>query len=374
MSCATGTRDRNKYQYYRVKTYDKNGELSLAVKDFYKSGQLQMLGQYEDEAQTIETGEFERYYESGNLKSIRYYENGKQQGIATVYTEGGIVKRKMEYENGTLLNYLEIRDDQGKPLKSEAFQNGLARLKLNSSDKMGYVNEDGFVVVPIIYEWVDSFTNGIAIVKKNNKYGGVNKEGEEVIPLKYDELKRLQSGEILATKGERKGIVDNNGNEDLSLQFDTSNLFSTGINFGIQGLALVKKEGKYGFIDKEGNTVIDFIYDDAWPFFDAEITRVAVKEKLQYGTKTKYGYVNTGGEMITPLIYDYAYPFKNDFGWVKKNGLMTFVNENGQEIIEPTYSDLVRADEAAIHRKDKKDALGYEFNEGLARVKKNNKF
>lgn len=361
------TKDRNKYQYYRIKTYDKNGKLSLAVKDFYKSGQLQMLGQYEDEAQTIETGEFERYYESGNLKSIRLYENGKQQGIATVYTEGGIVKRKMEYENGKLLNYLEIRDDQGKPLKSEAFQNGIARLKLNSNDKMGYVNEDGFVVVPLVYDLIGTFTNEIAIVKKNNKYGGVNKEGKEVIPLKYDELKRLQNGEILAKKEGRTGIVDNNGKESLELIFDTN---SGKISFDNQGYALVKKEGKYGFIDKEGNTLIDFKYDNAYPFFDKEITWVTVEEKLKYGTKTKYGYINRDGINITPLIYDYVYPFKNDFGWVQKNGLMTFVNVQGKEIIEPKYTPLLFKDS----RKDKVGYSGYEFNEGLARVKKNNKY
>lgn len=32
-----------------------------------------------------------------------------------------------------------------------------------------------------------------------------------------------------------------------------------------EGLACVYKDGKYGFIDTEGNTAIDFLYDRAMP-------------------------------------------------------------------------------------------------------------
>lgn len=192
------TKKRSKYKYYRVKTYDKNGKISLEVKDFYKSGKPQKLGQYKDEAHTIKTGEFEKYYESGNLKSVHNYKNGKLQGIATDYTESGIVKTKMEYENGRLLNYLEIRDKKGNPIKSEDFHYGLARIKIDSIGKMGYINEDGFVVVPIVYDEIYRFIGEIAIVKKNNKYGGVNEIGIEVIPLESNrDLNELQ--EIVET-------------------------------------------------------------------------------------------------------------------------------------------------------------------------------
>lgn len=337
------TNDRTKYQYYVNNTYDENGKKSLQVQNFYKSGSLQMLGQYQDEAHTIKTGDFEKYYESGNLKKIEYYENGKRQGITIEYTESGIIKRKREFEDGKLLNYLELRDNQGNPIKSEPFQNGLARLKLNSNDKMGYVNEDGFVVVPIIYDWVDSFTNEIAIVKKNNKYGGVNKKGEEIIPIQYDEMKFLDDGLIWAKKGSNTGTIDNLGNESLSLKYDPH---SHSIEFYEEDLAAINEGGKYGFIDRNGNKVIEFKYDGAYGFSEG---LAAVKYN------GKYGYIDINGNEVIPYKYDQAGSMSNGLAIVAIDWKYGFVDKNGKEVVPIKY-DIVS-----------------NFSEGLARVYLNNK-
>ena len=61
-------------------------------------------------------------------------------------------------------------------------------------------------------------------------------------------------------------------------------------------LFLSKKNGKYGYVDKKGNNVVDYIYDD--------------------GTEqNEYGYIA-----------------------VKKNGLWGSLNNEGKEIIEPKYN------------------------------------
>ena len=59
---------------------------------------------------------------------------------------------------------------------------------------------------------------------------------------------------------------------------------------------LSKKDGKYGFTDKKGNIVVDYIYDDA-------------TEQNEYG-----------------------------FAAVKKNGLWGAIGKDGKEIIQPKYN------------------------------------
>ena len=56
------------------------------------------------------------------------------------------------------------------------------------------------------------------------------------------------------------------------------------------------KDGKWGFVDSNGNVIVDYIYDD-------------VTETNQYG-----------------------------FAGVKKDGKWGSINENGQVIMEPTYT------------------------------------
>ena len=61
-------------------------------------------------------------------------------------------------------------------------------------------------------------------------------------------------------------------------------------------LFLSKKDGKYGYVDKKGNVVVDYIYDDA-------------TEQNEYG-----------------------------FVAVKKNGLWGAIDKEGKEVIEPKYN------------------------------------
>lgn len=54
------------------------------------------------------------------------------------------------------------------------------------TDKWGYVDGDGTVVIPYIYDWADDFINGYAAVCKHNNWGFIDTSGNEVIPFDYD--------------------------------------------------------------------------------------------------------------------------------------------------------------------------------------------
>ena len=48
-----------------------------------------------------------------------------------------------------------------------------------------------------------------------------------------------------------------------------------------EGIAWVRKDGKYGFVDKTGKVVIPLIYDDAYHFYNGE-AEVSVDDERFY--------------------------------------------------------------------------------------------
>ena len=146
-------------------------------------------------------------------------------------------------------------------------------------------------------------------------------------------------------------------------------------DFIFNGLIKVKLDGKYGFINKDGEEIIPCKYEDADNFPDG-----LVKVKSAEG----WGFVNENGEEIISCKYEDARAFSDGLAKVKSAEGWGFVNENGEEIIPCKYID---ADDffdglARVHSKEGwgfvnkdgeeiipckyKDADA--FSDGLARV------
>lgn len=96
-----------------------------------------------------------------------------------------------------------------------------------------------------------------------------------------------------------------------------------------EGLAAVKKNGKWGFIDTCGNLVI--------PFTDEYVPTYVFSDGLAVvSTKGgKYGYINTKGEIAIPCIYTNAKAFSEGVAAVQPSGgdAWGYINKNGDMVI-----------------------------------------
>ena len=108
------------------------------------------------------------------------------------------------------------------------------------------------------------------------------------------------------------------------------------------GLIKVRLDGKYGFINKDGEEIIPCKYEDADNIPDG-----LIRVKSAEG----WGFVNENGEEIISCKYEYAGAFSDGLARVKSAEDWGFVNENGEEIISCKYEDAGA------------------FSDGLARVK-----
>ena len=208
--------------------------------------------------------------------------------------------------------------------------------------------------------------NGV-IYKIDNKYGVMNLSGEDVVEASYDELKEGKTGILIAKKGDKYGIIDMQGNEKVEFKYNSINYnekadiyitedekynneildsnFSvklTGIvtdlndekgyieirqsdeykhyNFKFEEekeaeiftgntLFVSKKDGKYGFLDKDDKVVVDYIYDDVG--IQNSFGFAAIKKD------GKWGAVDRNGNIVQEPIYQLDDYLQVDFigGW-----------------------------------------------------------
>ncbi|WP_462351775.1 WG repeat-containing protein [Capnocytophaga leadbetteri] len=88
-----------------------------------------------------------------------------------------------------------------------------------------------------------------------------------------------------------------------------------------EGLAMVKLDKKYGFIDKTGKEVIPIKYDDA-----ESPSEGLAKVKLN----DKYGFIDKTGKEVIPIKYDYVADFSEGLAEVELNNKWFYINQKGE--------------------------------------------
>ena len=183
---------------------------------------------------------------------------------------------------------------------------------------------------------------------------------EWLIEPKYEHSERQISfsGGLAAVKYKDKfGYIDKNGKTVIGFEFDTAHPFA-------DGYARVKKDDKYAFIDKSGTLITDFEYEDAGDFslglawvkkddkfgFINSNGDICIPLRYDYAGNfsqgfaavsigSKYGYIDNTGNMIIPATFDYAADFSEDLAQVDIGFKSGFINKNGEIVIPCIYDD-----------------------------------
>lgn len=97
-------------------------------------------------------------------------------------------------------------------------KNGLCMVRLDQEHSYlyGYVNEQGDEQIPVEYDHLYSFENGITIAKKEGRYGAIDMNNQVVIPfnLPYDDVRGFRNGRAAVKNSAGKwGVIDTSGKE-----------------------------------------------------------------------------------------------------------------------------------------------------------------
>lgn len=210
------------------------------------------------------------------------------------------------------------------------FTEGVAGIK-NEHGMLGFIDKKGTVVIPFDFSDGTSFSEELAGVLKNGMCGFINHKGELVIPLVYDTISNFRDGWGTVQRKGAWTFVSPRGQEMKQWFFGTES-FSEGLAAAAPiptGTATgAGSRPQYGFIDKEGDIVIQPGYDAAEPFSNGLAAVL---------TKGKWGYIDKRGVMVIEAQFDAAGPFSEGLAQIQLGNKMGYVDSRGRIAIEPRF-------------------------------------
>lgn len=263
---------------------------------------------------------------------------------------------------------------------------------IEKSKKYGIANLDGNIIIPIQYDQIDitgiylyaqneqgitvynndgtqaNIDSNIAILNTSNekykikinnengtKYGVINQEGRQLIEDKYNYIEYLHDNYfIVSNENGKLGIVDDRetikveiNNDSLQKVSNTDLIQTTSTEnktTQIYSKAMEKICEMQNAMTEVEEDYIKIYNDTEIKYFDKEgkelkNTEVYSNNKLFIKVENnQYGFVDRNGNLIVNYQYDKAYEF-NEYGFasVKKEGKWGVINEQGEEVIVPTY-------------------------------------
>jgi hypothetical protein len=219
--------------------------------------------------------------------------------------------------------------------------------------KVGFINQDGRVVIPPSYFKV-ILPRGFhadelipVILEEDGKAGYIDQYGEFKIPTKFDVAFPFKEELAMVIVNEKIGYINKLGDYIVKPTFSLDGFsFKKGLDslFMSEGLVAVQVKGKgWGYINKKGKFVIEPQYEAASQFNEGF---AAVK------INGLYGYINNNGKMVIKPQFINALPFSEGLASVKINKDYGFINHAGEVVIKEQYY------------------FAHSFHEGLAAVYK----
>lgn len=261
------------------------------------------------------------YYYINNLGQIAFDQKFRE---VTRFGCGVAGVRIIDKDRTNIINTIgTVIDEKYDPvdLISDDFSLAFNLIKVRLKGKFGMIDFKGNELAPCIYDLIEPFQDGIAKVKISNGYGFIDERGNTVLQCKYAEAYTCGNGFVRVMKnGDWKCY---NIRNKLLFDFEDAEDFN-------EGLAIIKKNNKYGFIDQNGKIIIDCIYQYANHFsdgvakvrFNDEFFFINKQGKRLFGEReySLNGYsINPG----TPNFSSGLLLIKGDktFGYIDKRGI-----------------------------------------------------
>lgn len=290
-----------------------------------------------------------------------------------------------------------------------SFVTATAQLRLfpvKVKSKWGYTNAEGKMIIPAQYDYAESFFEGRAVVALENMPCVISMSNKRIIDTGlYTNITRYSEGLAKVTDGKLKqSFVDVNGRKAFDLPADVYDArpFNNGLSSVAKsvdiheqkfGHDIVNLGYKFGYINKKGEQVVPFEYDDADDFqngfarfrqgtkFGVFDSTGAVLVPARYSNLgrfiegkaiadigAKFGFIDsTGTEIIKPL-YQYAYDFSEGLAAVAVDGKFGYINDKGELIIKPEY-EAVRPFSMGMAAVKKEGKWGFIGKDGAAKLR-----
>lgn len=216
------------------------------------------------------------------------------------------------------------------------------------------INTETNTTIDINYDDVKSINNEYIIVEQSGKYGLITTAGEQKIEPQYNKLTYTNQNYYIAQKEDKYGLI--NANNEIKIDFTynsliyiqdaniiegesekiETDLFDSNFNLKLSGIVSeINTEKGYMKI----RIGAEYKYYN-FKFEEKKNTELLTTNTLFLSKKDgKYGYVDKNNVVVVNYIYDDATE-QNQYGFVavKKDGKWGALNSKGETVVEPTYT------------------------------------
>ena len=203
-------------------------------------------------------------------------------------------------------------------------QSGTLKLFKAKNGLMGYKGYLDDIVVQPRFENARPFTEGLAAVKKNGQWGFINSKGKYIVKPYYQKAFSFRGDYAKVGHDNQWGAINKSGQLTISLSY-TQLIFILGENHQPTCLAKVEKAGLFGLVDKvTGRQLTPYQYKKVGSRFIGKRLKVQNKQG-------KYGFLNKNGQQIVTCQYDEATFFRtNGMALVRKGDKQFYISNSGK--------------------------------------------
>ena len=226
--------------------------------------------------------------------------------------------------------------------------------------RVGYVNMQGRETIPAMYDmlkesqgWARPVSEGRIVVKQNGHYGVIDTANKTIVPFSaaISDIDDYRSGMTRVRKNQAISWLDKNGkptrdpnsNSKTDSQTSTTNenvkeIQQSAPSSPFTTLQPRQQDGRWGFVDDNNVTMITYSFDEVRPFSEG-LAGVRID--------SEWGFVNLGGELVIPFRFDKsgvsvgdsykdqpAFVFTNGKAWIGnlKNGAKMCIDKEGSSV------------------------------------------
>ena len=278
-----------------------------------------------------------------NYKKITNYGKDYKKGYLTVDENG---KYGLVSFSGT-----QILDNKYEKINKIYGENYFV---VEENNKQKVIDTKGDTVISKGFDKIKQIAASGVVFVENNKYGLMGFDGKIKIKAEYKELKEINTDIFTAKKDKKYGIIDIDEKEKVEFKYTDiyynseagiyiaesnnfkSSIIDTEFNIKLTGILseLNTKEGYMNLKMDDEYKYYNFKFEEKNP------SELSLGKTLFLSKKDgKYGFTNKAGIVVVDYIYDDATE-QNKYGYVavKKDGLWGSINSEGKVIIEPTYN------------------------------------
>lgn len=284
---------------------------------------------YKNKKEIIKSDYEDIQYDIANKKLI--LQKNQKQGLADL---NGKIIIPIEYDNiivaGSCINaqkngeVMLFKPDGAKIQNNNLIsmfqtENKKFIICVNNEEKYGVIDNNENQIIENKYFFLSYLWEDYFIAKNENYFGIINSSNEIILNFEFDSLQKVEQTNIIeGLKNNKKIYLNKNLKqikefEDIKRKLENNYLKLYSIN---------QKELMY--LDKDGNIIENIDYLN---------TKLFAKDE-----NGKWGFINKAGEFIVDAKFDYVTEFnKYGFAGIMKDGKWGVIDENGNVIEEPKY-------------------------------------